>query len=154
MSLQLCPLISEIFVSTFKVVQSGRMFFISSEVEFPANESMFSAYIVRALNSLSSDNKMVIGYIDIPTISVVKNSMCVDGPIIFKAKQNGTIGSAIMVSDVVGDFKFDPKQNNIVFASNSIGIVGQPQSIILSKKLVAIGDEVTFYQANASTMGM
>ena len=58
------------------------------------------------------------------------------------------------MSDVIGDFKFDPKQNNIVFASNSIGIVGQPQSIILSKKTVVVGDDITFYQANASTMGM
>lgn len=153
MSLQLCPLVSEIFVSTFNVVQSARMFFISDEVEFPSNESMFAPYIVKALNSLSAD-KMVIGSIDIPAISVIKNSICIDGPINFKPRKAGTIGSVIVVSDVSGEFQFDNKQLNIVLATNSIGIVGQPQSVILSKKVVGLDDEVCFYQANTSTIGM
>ena len=153
MSLQLCPMISEIFVSTFKSVQSARMFFISSELDFPISESAFSAYIVKALHNLSPENKMVLGEIDFSEISVSKNSICIDGPIAFEAKQSGTVGSVILVSDVVGNFKFDVKQQNIVFASNSVGIVGHPQAIILSKKSVVVGDDVTFYQANTSTMG-
>lgn len=154
MSLQLCSLIPEIFVSSFTGVKSARMFFISTDVDFPIHESAFSSFIVKALHNLSNDNKMILGEIDLSVISVIKNSICIDGPITFKAKRSGTIGSVILVSDVVGDFKFDVKQQNIVFASNSVGIVGQPQSIILSKKSVVVGDDITFYQANASTMGM
>lgn len=150
--MELGDLLFSTFATRFKCLSGKTLLFVDSTFNFNAVELSVGRLFPDNLKSLS-DSKCVLGYVQFPTIEI--NGICATatGPAPVTVTRNGTISGFVCFDDkqaygVVSDAPSNIEE--LLLASDSVGVFGERASVIVSTMELNIGADVTFFQFTCS----
>lgn len=150
--MELGDLLFSTFATRFRCFSGKTILFVDETFNFQSVGLSVARLFPDNLKSLG-EAKCVLGYVEMPQIEL--NGVCATahGPSKLTVVRNGTVsGFVIFDSDKLHGVVSDAPANidELLLASDSVGVFGERASVILSSMEFTIGADITFFQFTCS----